>query len=149
MESKDKIAISDIVRDLELNVVYQPEGKEFFVKSQDVNRTGLALAGYFEYFAFDRIQIIGKGEYTYFKNIDKERRRQILDKLFSYDIPALIVTRGLKIDDDILDAAKRHGRVLISSERNTTRFINKISNYLDNRLAPHITIHGVLVDVYL
>ena len=88
MESKDKIAISDIVRDLELNVVYQPEGKEFFVKSQDVNRTGLALAGYFEYFAFDRIQIIGKGEYTYFKNIDKERRRQILDKLFSYDIPA-------------------------------------------------------------
>ena len=148
MESKDKIAISDIVRDLELNVVYQPEGKEFFVKSQDVNRTGLALAGYFEYFAFDRIQIIGKGEYTYFKNIDKERRRQILDKLFSYDIPALIVTRGLKIDDDILDAAKRHGRVLISSERNTTRFINKISNYLDNRLAPHITIHGVLVDVY-
>ena len=58
MESKDKIAISDIVRDLELNVVYQPEGKEFFVKSQDVNRTGLALAGYFEYFAFDRIQII-------------------------------------------------------------------------------------------
>ena len=52
MESKDKIAISDIVRDLELNVVYQPEGKEFFVKSQDVNRTGLALAGYFEYFAF-------------------------------------------------------------------------------------------------
>ena len=49
MESKDKIAISDIVRDLELNVVYQPEGKEFFVKSQDVNRTGLALAGYFEY----------------------------------------------------------------------------------------------------
>ena len=79
MESKDNIAISDLVRDLELNVVYRPEGKEFFVQSQDVNRTGLALAGYFEYFAFDRIQIIGKGEYTYFKNIDKERRRQILD----------------------------------------------------------------------
>ena len=61
---------------------------------------------------------------------------------------ALIVTRGLEIDEDILEAAKRHERVLISSERNTTRFINKISNYLDNRLAPHITIHGVLVDVY-
>ena len=74
MESKDKIAISDLVRDLELNVVYRPEGKEFFVQSQDVNRTGLALAGYFEYFAFDRIQIIGKGEYTYFKNIDKDRK---------------------------------------------------------------------------
>ena len=54
----------------------------------------------------------------------------------------------MEIDEDILEAAKRHERVLISSERNTTRFINKISNYLDNRLAPHITIHGVLVDVY-
>ena len=93
MESQEKVAISDIVRDLELNVVYQPEDKEFFVESQDVNRTGLALAGYFEYFSFDRIQIIGKGEYTYFKNIDKERRREILDKLFSYDIPALVIDR--------------------------------------------------------
>ena len=74
--------------------------------------------------------------------------KEILDKLFSYEIPALVVTRGLKVDDDIIEAAKKHGRVLISSERNTTRFINKISNYLDNRLAPRITIHGVLVDVY-
>ena len=148
MESQEKVAISDIVRDLDLNVIYQPEDKEFFVHSQDVNRTGLALAGYFEYFSFDRIQIIGKGEYTYFKNIDKERRREILDKLFSYDIPALIITRGLEVDEDIIEAAKRHQRVLISSERNTTRFINKISNYLDHRLAPRVTIHGVLVDVY-
>lgn len=148
MESQEKVAISDIVRDLDLNVIYQPEDKEFFVHSQDVNRTGLALAGYFEYFSFDRIQIIGKGEYTYFKNIDKERRREILDKLFSYDIPALVITRGLEVDEDIIEAAKRHDRVLISSERNTTRFINKISNYLDHRLAPRVTIHGVLVDVY-
>jgi len=148
MESQEKVAISDIVRDLDLNVIYQPKDKEFFVHSQDVNRTGLALAGYFEYFSFDRIQIIGKGEYTYFKNIDKERRREILDKLFSYDIPALIITRGLEVDEDIIEAAKRHGRVLISSEKNTTRFINMISNYLDHRLAPRITIHGVLVDVY-
>ncbi|MDY2735221.1 HPr(Ser) kinase/phosphatase [Intestinibacter sp.] len=148
MESQEKVAISDIVRDLDLNVIYQPEDKEFFVHSQDVNRTGLALAGYFEYFSFDRIQIIGKGEYTYFKNIDKERRREILDKLFSYDIPALVITRGLEVDEDIIEAAKRHERVLISSERNTTRFINKISNYLDHRLAPRVTIHGVLVDVY-
>ena len=148
MEVMEKVAISDIVRDLELNVIYQPKDKEFFVKSQDVNRTGLALAGYFEYFSYDRIQIIGKGEYTYFKNIDKERRREILDKLFSYDIPALVMTRGLEVDEDIIDAAKRHERVLISSERNTTRFINKISNYLDHKLAPRVTIHGVLVDVY-
>ncbi len=148
MELTDRVSVTDLVKDLDLDVVYQPEGKEFFVTSQDVNRTGLALAGYFEYFSYDRIQIIGMGEYAYFKNIDKEKRKQILDKLFSYEIPCLIVTRGLEIDEDIIEAAKKHEKMIISSDRNTTRFINVISNYLDKKLASRVTVHGVLVDVY-
>lgn len=148
MELTDRVSVTDLVKDLDLDVVYQPEGKEFFVTSQDVNRTGLALAGYFEYFSYDRIQIIGMGEYAYFKNIDKEKRKQILNKLFSYEIPCLIVTRGLAIDEDIIEAAKENEKMIISSDRNTTRFINIISNYLDKKLASRVTVHGVLVDVY-
>ena len=148
MEVIDKVSVTDIVKDLNLDVIYQPEGKEFFVTSQDVNRAGLALAGYFEFFAYDRIHIIGMGEYAYFKNIDKETRKDILDKLFSYEIPCLIVTRGLEVDEDIIEAAKKHQKMVISSDRNTTRLINKVSNYLDNKLAPRVTVHGVLVDVY-
>lgn len=148
MELTDRVSVTDLVKDLDLDVVYQPEGKEFFVTSQDVNRTGLALAGYFEYFSYDRIQIIGMGEYAYFKNIDKEKRKQILNKLFSYEIPCLIVTRGLAIDEDIIEAAKKNKKMIISSDRNTTRFINIISNYLDKKLASRVTVHGVLVDVY-
>ena len=145
---KDTVSISQLIKDLNLEVVYMPEDKEYFVESEDVNRTGLPLAGYFEYFPYERIQIIGRTEYTYFQNINKEKREEILDKFFSYEIPVLIVTRGLQVDQDIIENAKKYKRVVLSSKCNTTRFTNKLSNYLDSKLAPHVTMHGVLVDVY-
>ena len=147
-QSKDRVSILQLIRDLNLKVEYMPEDSDFFVESEDVNRTGLPLAGYFEYFPYERIQIIGKTEFTYFENIDKDERRKRLDKFFSYEIPVLIVTRGLEISEDILEKAKKYKRAVLSSECSTTRFINKLSNYLDNKLAPHVTLHGVLVDVY-
>ena len=145
---KDRVSISQLMRDLNLEVVYMPEKEEYFVESEDVNRTGLPLAGYFEYFPYERIQIIGKTEYTYFQNIRKKEREEVLDKFFSYEIPVLIVTRGLEVDKDIIKKAKKYQRIVLSSKSNTTRFINRLSNYLDSKLAPHVTIHGVLVDVY-
>ena len=145
---KDRVSISLLMRDLNLEVVYMPEKEEYFVESEDVNRTGLPLAGYFEYFPYERIQIIGKTEYTYFQNISKKEREEVLDKFFSYEIPVLIVTRGLEVDKDIIKKAKKYQRIVLSSKSNTTRFINRLSNYLDSKLAPHVTIHGVLVDVY-
>ena len=145
---KDRVSISQLMRDLNLEVVYMPEKEEYFVESEDVNRTGLPLAGYFEYFPYERIQIIGKTEYTYFQYISKKEREEVLDKFFSYEIPVLIVTRGLEVDKDIIKKAKKYQRIVLSSKSNTTRFINRLSNYLDSKLAPHVTIHGVLVDVY-
>ena len=145
---KDQVSISQLIKDLNLEVVSMPEDKEYYVESEDVNRTGLPLAGYFEYFPYERIQIIGRTEYTYFQNIDKEKRKEILDKFFSYEIPVLIVTRGLEVGSDIIEKAKKYNRVVLSSKSNTTRFMNRLSNYLDNKLAPHVTMHGVLVDVY-
>lgn len=145
---KDKVSISQLVTDLNLKKINMPEDREYFVESEDINRTGLPLAGYFEYFPYERIQIIGKTEYTYFQNIKREKREEILDKFFSYEIPVVIITRDLDIDEDIIEKAKKYNRVLLSSKIGTTRFINKLSNYLDNKLAPHVTLHGVLVDVY-
>ena len=145
---KDRVSISQLMRDLNLEVVYMPEKEEYFVESEDVNRTGFPLAGFFEYFPYERIQIIGKTEYTYFQNISKKEREEVLDKFFSYEIPVLIVTRGLEVDKDIIKKAKKYQRIVLSSKSNTTRFINRLSNYLDSKLAPHVTIHGVLVDVY-
>lgn len=145
---KDRVSISQLIEELNLKVINMPKDMEYYVECEDVNRTGLPLAGYFEYFAYERIQIIGRTEYNYFKNIDNNRRKKILDKFFSYEIPVLIVTRDLEVDEDIIEYAKKYNRVVLSINSNTTRFINKLSNYLDNKLAPYVTIHGVLVDVY-
>ncbi|WP_455539602.1 HPr(Ser) kinase/phosphatase [Terrisporobacter sp.] len=145
---KDKVPISQLISDLNLKVIYMKEDIEYYVESEDVNRAALPLAGYFEYFPYERIQIIGKTEYTYFQNVEKQKREEILDKFFSYEIPVLIVTRDLEVDEDIIEKAKKYNRVVLSSKSNTTRFINRLSDYLDNRLAPHVTMHGVLVDVY-
>lgn len=147
-EHEKKVSIKDIIRDLKLDIIYMPEDKEYFVYSQDINRPGLQYAGYFEHFAYDRIQIVGKGEYTYFQYMDGKTREERLDKIFSYEIPAMILTRGLEVNEDAMKMAKKHKRVILSTKSNTTRFINRLSNYLDAFLAPSITIHGVLVDIY-
>lgn len=148
MNMVDRVSIKEIIENLDLDVVYMPEDKDYYVYSQDLNRTGLQFAGYFEYFAFERIQIVGKTEYNYFSQMDKETRENVLDKFFSYEIPALIVSRDLEVKPDVIEKAKKYKRIILTTKRNTTRLINRLSNYLDNKLAPHTTIHGVLVDVY-
>ncbi|HSQ33842.1 MAG TPA: HPr(Ser) kinase/phosphatase [Peptostreptococcaceae bacterium] len=148
LEHEKKVSIKDIIKDLKLDVIYMPEDKEYFVYSQDINRPGLQYAGYFEYFAYDRIQIVGKSEYNYFQYIDDKTREERLDKVFSYEIPAMILTRGLEVNEDAIKMAKKHKRVILATKSNTTRFINKLSNYLDAFLSPSITLHGVLVDIY-
>lgn len=148
-ERSDKsVSIRDLAKDLDLEIVYMPDGVEYVVHYQDIHRPGLQFAGYFEHFTYDRIQIVGKTEYTYFSHIDRETRRAVLDKFFSYEIPALIVSRGLEVKPDVIEMAKKYNRVVLATKRNTTRLINRLSSYLDSKLSPTTSVHGVLVDVY-
>lgn len=148
-ERSDKsVSIRDLAKDLDLEIVYMPDDVEYVVHYQDIHRPGLQFAGYFEHFTYDRIQIVGKTEYTYFSHIDRETRRAILDKFFSYEIPALIVSRGLEVKPDVIEMAKKYNRVVLATKRNTTRLINRLSSYLDSKLSPTTSVHGVLVDVY-
>ena len=148
MSSSERVSIREILRDLDLKVVYMPENKDYYVYSQDINRPGLQFAGYFEDFAYERIQIVGKTEYNYFSYIDEQKRREVLDKFFAHEIPVLIVSRDLEVKPDVVEFAKKYDRIILSTKRNTTRLVNRLSNYLDNKLAPQTTIHGVLVDIY-
>ena len=148
MNSSERVSIKEIVRDLDLKVVHMPENRDYYVYSQDINRPGLQFAGYFEDFAYERIQIVGKTDYNYFSYIDEEKRREVLDKFFAHEIPVLIVSRDLEVKPDVIEFAKKYDRIVLSTRRNTTRLINRLSNYLDNKLAPQTTIHGVLVDIY-
>lgn len=148
METSNKVSIREIIKELKLKVVYMPDDVDYYAYSQDINRPGLQFAGYFDYFAYERIQIVGKTEYNFFGLMDSHIREEVLDRFFSYEIPALIISRDLEIKPDVIEKAKKYKRILLSTNRNTTRLINRLSNYLDNKLAPHTTIHGVLVDIY-
>ena len=79
MNSSERVSIKEIVRDLDLKVVHMPENRDYYVYSQDINRPGLQFAGYFEDFAYERIQIVGKTEYNYFSYIDEEKRNAIVN----------------------------------------------------------------------
>ena len=145
---EDRVSIRQLAEELKLNIVHMPKDKEYYVYTQDINRPGLQFAGYFEHFAFDRIQIVGISEYNFFSNINDQVRRDVLYKFFSYEIPALIVARGLEVNPDVIEFAKKYNRVILTTSKNTTRVINSLSNYLDSMLAPRTTMHGVLVDLY-
>ena len=106
MDSNQRVSIRQIVKDLNLSIVHMPENKDYYVYSQDINRPGLQFAGYFEDFAYERIQIVGKAEYNYFSYIDEEKRREVLDKFFSHEIPVFIVSRDLEVRPDVIELQK-------------------------------------------
>lgn len=143
------ISIENIIDTLNLEIIYcDQDTLSIDIDTSDINRPGLQFAGFFDYFAHDRIQVLGKVEMTYLKQLDEDIRRKYLDKYFSYDIPCTIISRGMEIPDYILYYAKKYKRPILRSEMTTTKLINKLIGYLDSQLAPRITKHGVLVDVY-
>jgi len=118
------------------------------ISCSDVNRPGLPLSGFFDYFDPKRIQIFGKVEMTYLEDLAKERRHEILNELFGKDCPAFVVTRDLTIFPEMREAAKQKDKTLLRTEAVTSQFMHDVISYLSLELAPRITRHGVLVEVY-
>ncbi len=149
-DEKDfSVSMETIVAELKLKkLYYNEEMDEIKVVCSNVNRPGLVLVGFFEYFDKDRIQIIGKVEQAFIKNMDKNKKKEVLDKLFSSGIPAVIISRDMEPDADMLDAAEKYGVPLLSTKDNTSRFMSELIRRLGVWLAPRITRHGVLVEVY-
>lgn len=122
---------------------------EIQITQSDVNRPALQLAGFFEHFDSDRVQLIGNVEFAYMKKlVDDERAEEIYNKLFSGDMPCMIFCRGLEPCERMLRVAKVHGVPILSTSRPTSEFASEVIYWLTKELAPSISIHGVLVDVY-
>jgi len=146
---KANVTVKDLIEDLGLEVLTgkKSAAEDIVITEKEVNRPGIQLAGYFDYFTPERIQIIGKTEYTFFGNFSTEHREKALSEYFSYDIPLIVVTRGMELRDDFYKFAKESDIIVCSTESTTTRFINKLSSYLEDRMAPLETVHGVMVDI--
>ena len=149
-DGKDfSVSMETIVSELKLKKLYYTEEMdEIKVVCSNVNRPGLVLAGFFEYFDKDRIQIFGKVEQTYINDMDVKKKKDVIYKLFSSGIPAVIIARGMTPDGDMLAAAEKYGVPLLSTNDNTSRFMSELIRRLGVWLAPRITRHGVLVEVY-
>lgn len=125
-----------------------PAGWARRIRVSDVNRPGLALAGYFGYFASERVQVFGKTELMYLKTLSRGRLRSILERIFDYEVPCVIVTRKLPIPSILLQCAVKTGTPVVRTPVMTTRFVSMLTTYLEDRLAPSTTVHGTLIDVY-
>ncbi len=114
----------------------------------DINRPALQLTGYFEHFDSDRVQLIGYVEYTFLEKMDEEHKREIYTQLLSYPIPCIVFSRSLKPGKILLEMAEKANIPVFNTEKKTAQFTAEIIRWLNVELAPCISIHGVLVDVY-
>ncbi|MBO5505976.1 MAG: HPr(Ser) kinase/phosphatase [Clostridia bacterium] len=147
MQEKYTVKLTKIMNEFNLETLYLPE-EEVLIESADVNRPGLPISGFFEYYDPKRIQIIGKAEYTYLKNLSIEERNEKMTSLFEHKVPALIFTRDIPVHPEILTLAEKYKVPVLRTSLMTSEFMSALIAYLNNELAPRITRHGVLVEVY-
>lgn len=135
-------------RELELEVLTGSENLEHIIATPEINRPGLAFAGFYEVFAGDRIQILGNTEISYLNSLTLEDRGQRLDGTLQFDIPCMIVTNGNPLSDDILAAARYHNTPLLRTNLPTTRLVGMLTAFLERYFAPVANVHGNLLDVF-
>lgn len=143
------VKLSKVVEKLNLkNLTPDVDMTEKKVMVPDINRPALQLTGFFEHFAYERVQLIGCVEYTFLENMEEDEKEKIYDMLLSYKIPCIIFCRNLKPDDSLIEKANKANVPVFFTETPTSAFSAEIIRWLNVELAPCISIHGVLVDVY-
>ncbi len=143
------LKISDFVEALNLEVLHKGSDYDSAALTiTDVNRPGLQFLNFYDYFDPRRLQVIGKAETMYLTGFTGEQRRKSFDSLFQYNIPALVITRGLDCFPECMESAEAHGRTLLQSQETTVNFSSHAIDFLSRRLAPFTVQHGVLLEIY-
>ncbi len=137
-----------MVKALQLTELVPPPSPYLNIETSDINRPGLPLSGYWEFFAAERPQLLGKVETSYLNSLDPRTRRERLQKFVSYPLPCIIICRRLDGMDDLIDLAAGRNIPVYRSDIDTTKLVVNMIYFLNNHLAPHTNKHGVLVDVY-
>ena len=143
------VTVKMSVDKLKLKVVYGNE--ELLAKAittADISRPGLEMAGYFDYYSPERLQLVGMKEWTYLKTMTANNRYSVFANIFRKETPAVIVARGLEIPEEMLQAAKENGVAVLQGRNSTSSLSGDMSWYLNSQLAERTSVHGVLVDIY-
>ncbi|MDE7098531.1 MAG: HPr(Ser) kinase/phosphatase [Ruminococcus sp.] len=143
------VSLAKVIDEFKLETIYIHKApEEIMIDETEVNRPGLQLMGFYEYFNPERIQIIGKVEFAYLSTIDEKTRLERLQLLFAQRLPALIITRELPYFSEMLELAKEYEVPLLRSKESTSNFMSGLIAFLNLNLAPRITRHGVLIEIY-
>lgn len=147
MNEQETILLESFCGDLGLEIVFAGRGR-VTLSSYSVYRPGLQLAGFFKYFDSSRILVFGNAEYEYMRDLPPETRRERAKKLLSYpDIPCIILSRDLPVLQEMIEQARLTGCPILRSDKVTTAVMNDLFFYLNKKLAPSMTMHGVLMDI--
>ena len=143
------VSVQDLLDKIHFHVIYSTEtalAKE--ITTSEIMRPGLEMAGYFDYFTPERIQLFGMKEWSYMMTVVGDNRYDLLKKVMAKETPVVIVARNLEIPSEMVAAAKKSDIVLLQSREATSRFNSVLTSFLDERLAERTTVHGVLMDIF-
>jgi HPr kinase/phosphorylase len=143
-----KVRTKDVIEKFQLELISGEEGINRPITMSDISRPGIEMAGYFDYYPADRIQLLGKTELTFFQRLEDHEKEQRMDRLCTDITPAIIVTRGMEVPKELIEASERESVPVLRTSMKTTRFFSRLTNYLESKLAPTTAVHGVLVDIY-
>ncbi|NMM54700.1 HPr(Ser) kinase/phosphatase [Paenibacillus aquistagni] len=143
-----KVKVSELVAQFNLEVLAGEEGTKNAITVDDVHRPGLEMAGYFDYHPTERIQMLGKTEIAFLDTLSEETRKDRLNHFASPELPCVIITRGLDIPSGLIEICNERHIPLLRSSAASTILVSRITGFLERKLAPTATIHGVLVDIY-
>ena len=143
------VTITELIDKLGLkNMTPELDTESIMLVHPDVNRPALQLTGFFDHFDQDRVQIIGSVEHAFLETMTPERRREVYEKLIASKIPCLLYSRGMTPDESVLELCSHYGVPCMVSEKKTSDLMAEVIRWLNVKLAPMISIHGVLVDVF-
>jgi len=146
---RSTVVLAEVIREFKLEVLNATENMESVtIVEDDVNRPGLQLAGYYDFFDANRLQIIGRTEKTFMELFSPEERLEKYDAFFSHNIPAVIFTRSIEPSEECLAMAKKYNTPVLRSSEWTSTLMSDMLSTLRVWLAPKITRHGVLVEIY-
>ena len=144
--SKTKFSAQEIAKQINLKIVYDPQ-KDLVITTPNVNRVGLQLTGYFEYFANERVQVIGPSEVHFLDTLTQDDKQKVVSNFFKNSFPCIVFSRDMKIDEVFIQNAQQKGVAIFSSSLSTSELISEVVENLKDMQAHTIQEHGVLMDI--
>lgn len=141
------VSLTDFAKDCGVDLVQGNKSGEMFLTTVNINRPGLLLAGFEDYFGEKRIQVMGNAEYYYLLSCTKEDRYKKIESLFERKIPCIILSTNIEPLEEVLEIASKYDIPIFKSNKLTSQLVNDLVTYLNRKLAPFTTIHGVLLEV--